>query len=89
MSINRIHFESSPFTFSKMFNGKYNGMDFTLEYCKTKTVEEDNDIEIEAEYQINITWIEDIHPDKKKIAEEGIKKLFKIKTEKDQIYYNF
>ena len=91
MSLNKIKFGPNPFTFTKMYNGKYNNIEFILEYSKTskKINIEDEISEDDDEFNINIIWVEDIHPDKKQIVEEGIKKLFKRKLEQDITYYNF
>lgn len=80
MSINKLGINPSPYEYSKIYKGQYNGLRYIITYNKLY----ENEYE-ETEYSIEINWIDTIDDDRKKVVNEAIIKLFNSKIEQGLI----
>lgn len=80
MSINKIGMNNSPYEFTKIYKGQYNGIRYLLTFNKLYEDEYG-----ETEYSTEISWIDYIDEDRAKVVNEAIIKLFKSKIDQKLI----
>ena len=80
MSGNKIGINPSPYEYSKLYKGQYNGIRYIITYNKLY----ENEYE-ETDYSIEISWIDHLDEDRKEVVTQAIKKLFKNKIEQKLI----
>lgn len=76
MNENRIGINPSPYEYTKLFKGQYNGIRYIITYNKLYEDEYG-----ETDYSIEIACIDFIEDERQKIVNEAIIKLFKSKIE--------
>jgi len=80
MSVNKIGIHNSPYEFTKLYKGQYNGIRFIILYNKLYENEYG-----ETEYTTEVNWIDFIDEDRKKTVNEAVIKIFKNKLDQKLI----
>ena len=80
MSVNKIGIHNSPYEFTKLYKGQYNGIRFIILYNKLYENEYG-----ETEYTTEVNWIDFIDEDRKKTVNEAVIKIFKNKLDQNLI----